>query len=118
MDMVELPPILHKSTTLDKVHIWTYTDVEEPPMSPTPTLVRKVDPKTASGPALKAFFRIADRWKLDVEQQLILLGEPARSTFFKWKKDQGGNLREFRICWGFSKPCISSSPMRTPRTPG
>jgi hypothetical protein len=92
MDMVELPPILHKSTTLDKVHIWTYTDVEEPPMSPTPTLVRKVDPKTASGPALKAFFRIADRWKLDVEQQLILLGEPARSTFFKWKKDQGGNL--------------------------
>lgn len=61
-------------------------------MSSTQTLVRKVDPKTASKPALKAFFRIADRWKLDVEQQLTLLGAPARSTFFKWKKDQDGHL--------------------------
>lgn len=61
-------------------------------MSPTSTLARKVDPKTASKPALKAFFRIADRWKLDVEQQLNLLGAPARSTFFKWKKDQDGHL--------------------------
>lgn len=85
--------ILNKSKTLDKVHFWTYTVVvEEDPMSPTSTLVRKVDPKTASRPALKAFFRIADRWKLDVEQQLILLGAPARSTFFKWKKDQDGHL--------------------------
>lgn len=61
-------------------------------MSSTQTLVRKVDPKTASKPALKAFFRIADRWKLDVDQQLTLLGAPARSTFFKWKKDQDGHL--------------------------
>lgn len=56
------------------------------------TLARKVDPKTASRPALKAFFRIAERWKLDVEQQLALLGAPARSTFFMWKKDQDGRL--------------------------
>lgn len=61
-------------------------------MSSAQTLARKVDPKTASKPALKAFFRLADRWKLDVEQQLILLGAPARSTFFKWKKDQDGHL--------------------------
>lgn len=61
-------------------------------MSPAQTLARKVDPKTASKPALKAFFRLADRWKLDVEQQLTLLGAPARSTFFKWKKDQDGHL--------------------------
>jgi len=61
-------------------------------MSPAPTLARKVDPKTASKPALMAFFRIAGRWKLDVEQQLTLLGAPARSTFFKWKKDQDGHL--------------------------
>ena len=61
-------------------------------MSSAQTLARKVDPKTASKPALKAFFRLADRWKLDVEQQLTLLGAPARSTFFKWKKDQDGHL--------------------------
>lgn len=61
-------------------------------MSTAHTLVRKVDPKTASGPALKAFFRITERWKLDVEKQMILLGSPARSTFFKWKKDMDGHL--------------------------
>lgn len=56
------------------------------------TLPKKLDPKTASAPALKAFFRIADRWGLDVEQQMILLGASARSTFFKWKKDEDGHL--------------------------
>lgn len=48
--------------------------------------------KMASKPALKAFFRISDRWKLDVEQQLSLLGSPARSTFFRWKKNRDGRL--------------------------
>ena len=61
-------------------------------MSTAPTLIRKVDPKTASGPALKAFFNITERWKLDVEKQMILLGSPARSTFFKWKKEKEGYL--------------------------
>lgn len=58
----------------------------------TQTLPRKLDPKTASGPALRAFFRLADRWGLDVEQQMMLLGVAARSTFFKWKKDEDGHL--------------------------
>jgi len=46
--------------------------------------------KTAhlSEPALRAFFRIAEAWQLSVDQQLILLGSPARATFFRWK---GGN---------------------------
>ncbi|HXT01484.1 MAG TPA: MbcA/ParS/Xre antitoxin family protein [Elusimicrobiota bacterium] len=61
-------------------------------MSSAQTLIRKVDPKTASGPAMKAFLRIADRWKLDVDKQLTLLGAPARSTFFRWKKGQDVNL--------------------------
>lgn len=56
------------------------------------TLPRKLDPRTASGPALKAFFRIAERWKLDVDEQMKLLGVNARSTFFKWKKDANGHL--------------------------
>ncbi len=56
------------------------------------TLTRKLDPKTASGPALRIFFRLADRWELDVDQQMKLLGVAARSTFFKWKKDMDGHL--------------------------
>jgi len=39
-----------------------------------------------SGPALRAFFNIAELWGLSPEQQIRLLGEPARSTFFKWRK--------------------------------
>jgi uncharacterized protein (DUF2384 family) len=32
---------------------------------------------------------MADAWKLNIEQQITLLGAPARSTFYKWKKDGG-----------------------------
>ena len=46
------------------------------------------DRKRLSGPALRTFFRIADLWSLSVEEQMTLLGLTARSTFFKWKKEQ------------------------------
>jgi hypothetical protein len=45
-----------------------------------------------SGPALRAFFRIAAAWKLGARQERVLLGNPPESTFFKWKKEQQGNL--------------------------
>ena len=45
------------------------------------------DRKSLSGPALRAFFRIADLWSLSVDEQMILLGTTARSTFFKWKQN-------------------------------
>ena len=51
---------------------------------PSPAL----DRKGLSGPALRTFLRIAERWSLSVEEQIALLGLSARSTFFKWKKDQ------------------------------
>lgn len=38
---------------------------------------------------LEAFFNIAELWRLSTEEQIRLLGSPARSTFFKWKKDGG-----------------------------
>lgn len=38
---------------------------------------------------LEAFFRMAERWRLSTEDQIKLLGSPARSTFFKWKKEGG-----------------------------
>ncbi len=40
----------------------------------------------ASGPALRTFKRIADRWKLTSGQRQVLLGLP-RSTFFKVVRD-------------------------------
>lgn len=35
---------------------------------------------------LRAFARIAEHWGLTVDEQLCLLGEPARSTYFAWRK--------------------------------
>lgn len=46
------------------------------------------DRKGLSGPALRAFFSIAKLWNLSVEEQMTLLGQTARSTFFKWKKER------------------------------
>ena len=39
-----------------------------------------------SAAAIRAFTRMAGLWGLTVEEQLLLLGEPARSTFFAWRK--------------------------------
>lgn len=47
---------------------------------------------TLSGPGLRAFFRIAERWKLRVAEQRKLLGDPPESTFYKWKREQDGAL--------------------------
>jgi hypothetical protein len=38
---------------------------------------------------LRAFFNIARDWKLSVDEQLILLGSPGRSTMFKWRGAPG-----------------------------
>ena len=50
------------------------------------------DRKGLSGPALRTFFRIAHLWGLSVDEQMILLGVTARSTFFKWKRDPNAVL--------------------------
>ncbi|MCJ2086729.1 MbcA/ParS/Xre antitoxin family protein [Methylobacterium sp. E-005] len=42
-------------------------------------------------PELEAYFGIAERWRLSTDEQIVLLGSPGRSTFFKWKKE-GGTL--------------------------
>ena len=39
-----------------------------------------------SGPALRTFFRIAEVWGLNNEQQRVLLGSPSRATLFRWAK--------------------------------
>ena len=48
--------------------------------------------KALSGPAMRTFFRIADAWGLTTEEQLKLLGEPSRATFFNWKKSHNVDL--------------------------
>ena len=43
-----------------------------------------VDRMSAAG--LRAFGRMAELWQLTVDEQLCLLGQPPRSTFFAWRK--------------------------------
>ena len=39
-----------------------------------------------SAAGLRAFFRIARDWDLSADEQIVLLGSPGRSTYFKWKQ--------------------------------
>lgn len=55
---------------------------EEPSLPPV-----SADRMAAAG--LRAFSRIAAAWGLSVDQQLVLLGQPPRSTFFAWQRDPG-----------------------------
>jgi len=45
------------------------------------------DRRAMSGPAIRTFINIAQQWNLTVDEQMVLLGRPSRSTFFKWKSD-------------------------------
>jgi len=50
--------------------------------------------KDMSAAGLRAFFNIAQVWGLSAEEQMVLLGAPSRSTFFKWKSaPQAADLR-------------------------
>ena len=41
--------------------------------------------RAMSAAGLRAFFNIARDWNLSTDEQMVLLGAPGRSTFFKWK---------------------------------
>jgi hypothetical protein len=43
---------------------------------------------------LTAFFNLTEQWGLSPEQERILLGNPPRSTFYKWKKARAGRLNQ------------------------
>ena len=51
-----------------------------------PAAPSSVDLARMAPAGLRAFVRIAGLWGLTVEEQLVLLGAPPRSTFFAWRK--------------------------------
>lgn len=48
-------------------------------------LVDKAQNKQLAPMGLRAFFKLADNWGLSVEKQMVLLGQPSRSTFYNWR---------------------------------
>lgn len=59
--------------------------------TPDPVPARRVavTPEKVAA-AMRAFFRIAEAWGVSNEEARVLLGQPARSTFYKWKKGEVG----------------------------
>lgn len=62
--------------------------IVQPAAKPAPTR------RDLAGPALRAFFRISALWGLNTDQERVLLGNPGRSTYFRWKRDQQGPLSQ------------------------
>ncbi len=52
---------------------------------PHPPAASDVTAAQMSAAGLRAFFNIANDWDLSSDEQIVLLGSPGRSTFFKWK---------------------------------
>ena len=48
--------------------------------------------KRMSGAAMRTFFNIAGKWKLDTKEQISVLGSPPQSTFYKYKSGDVGAL--------------------------
>jgi hypothetical protein len=53
----------------------------------TPRAAGDISPGQMAAAGLRAYARIAQAWGLSVDEQLALLGQPPRSTYFAWRKD-------------------------------
>ena len=53
---------------------------------PAQAAAADLSPERLGAAGLRAFARIASAWGLSVDEQLCLLGQPPRSTFFAWRK--------------------------------
>lgn len=53
---------------------------------PNATTAKVLDRKDLTGPALRTFFRIAEAWALQEQEQMRLLGLESRSTLQSWKR--------------------------------
>ncbi len=51
-----------------------------------PDAAPEVAPERLAAAGLRAYARIAEAWGLSVDEQLALLGQPPRSTYFAWRK--------------------------------
>jgi hypothetical protein len=52
----------------------------------SPPVPAAVPPEQMAAAGLRAFAGIAQAWGLSVDEQLALLGQPPRSTYFAWRK--------------------------------
>ena len=54
--------------------------------------VLQQDPGKTAQVALNVFFNIMSAWQVKAKDQIVLLGKPAESTFYNWKKGKVSTL--------------------------
>lgn len=59
---------------------------------PMETLGDRQLSKEISPAALRLFFRLAERWRLSISQQRVLLGSISRQTYYNWRDGKVGVL--------------------------
>jgi hypothetical protein len=47
--------------------------------------------------AIRAFLKLVELWALSENEALSIMGEPSRSTYYKWKKEKGGYLSKDQL---------------------
>jgi hypothetical protein len=60
--------------------------------TPKPKISTPIVAQTMSAAGLRGFFGITGKWGLLEKDNLILLGEPSRATYYNWKKGEAGKL--------------------------
>ncbi|WP_417799013.1 MbcA/ParS/Xre antitoxin family protein [Terasakiella pusilla] len=58
-----------------------------------PAAITEEDCARLSGPGLKAFRHITTNWGLGTNDQVKLLGQPSRSTYYRWLRKQRSGER-------------------------
>ncbi|WAJ71998.1 MbcA/ParS/Xre antitoxin family protein [Catenovulum adriaticum] len=61
-------------------------------MSALNQVVLDQNPDKTAQVALSVFFNIMNAWHVKNKEQIILLGKPAESTFYNWKKGKVSSL--------------------------
>ena len=57
-----------------------------------PRAAPMLDPQALASAGLRGFFGIAEKWGLLEKENIILLGEPSRATYYNWKRGEVGRL--------------------------
>lgn len=59
----------------------------------TSVIASSADPQSdLAGPALRAFFSIAERWRLTPDQRCRLLGSSSQGAFLEWERERAGPI--------------------------
>ena len=57
-----------------------------------PIAAPMLDPQALASAGLRGFFGITEKWGLLEKENIILLGEPSRATYYNWKRGEVGKL--------------------------